>query len=228
MVKSPIRVKTPSCGICSDRPYLETDMKVARPYSRVGIFASQNLSSPIRQIMNFLKVFSKSPSLIDEANSYVAVAKEGKKLPTIESSALMEKNELAFMEGGSILSEPRSVRKTSGGMAGVRIMKGVTVGGFGSESRSSLEWTKLDSGILTITNQRLLFRGNLENRTIPLNKIVSFNTTKQTIEVSVDGKTKISSYKIQNPYIWGTIFNILRNVADPSDLSGVDLDITFK
>lgn len=52
MAKSPIRVKTPSCGLCSDRPYLETDMKVARPYSCGGIFATTILSSPIRQFMN--------------------------------------------------------------------------------------------------------------------------------------------------------------------------------
>ena len=31
--------KNPSCGICSDRPYLETDTEIARSHSRGGFFA---------------------------------------------------------------------------------------------------------------------------------------------------------------------------------------------
>lgn len=35
----PSESKTPSCGICSDGPYLETGMEVFGPHSRGGLFA---------------------------------------------------------------------------------------------------------------------------------------------------------------------------------------------
>lgn len=38
MVKRPFKIKNPSCGICLERPYLETGMEGANPHSRGGLF----------------------------------------------------------------------------------------------------------------------------------------------------------------------------------------------
>jgi len=174
----------------------------------------------------------KRQQMVAEAESYIEKVKERKALPPITPSIFLEKNEQAFLEEQTSLKETRAVRKHSGGMSGVgfRVVKGVYIGGGrrSGTSESHQEWRTIDSGNLVITNQRLVFRGSKENRSIPLKKIISVDTMRDAIEVAAETRNKVMIFPVKNSYIWGAVINIVRRVDDPSNLGDVNLDIKFQ
>jgi hypothetical protein len=170
--------------------------------------------------------------LITEANQYVEEIKSKKAIPIIKSSIFLKEGESAFLEENTDLQETRAVRTFRGGSRGVgfRVAKGISVraGGFSGTSESNQEWTALDTGNLIITNQRLIFNGSKENRSFPIEKILSVETFIESIRISINGRAKSLSFPVQNPYIWSTVINIVCSTKNPLKLDNVKLDIVLK
>jgi hypothetical protein len=103
----------------------------------------------------------------------------------------------------------------------------VYIGGTSGRSISTQQWAALDTGRLTITNQRLVFVGGKEDRTIPLKKIVSVNSSLTEILISVEGRQKTIALAVPNPLIARLIVGICSQVNDPSNLSGDNINIKF-
>lgn len=97
------------------------------------------------------------------------------------------------------LKEPRAVRQSSGGYAGptFRIAKGVSfkMGRFGSTSESHQEIRDIDSGILTITNERLVFSGNLKTINIDLRKIFQIDPFTDGFAIHKEGREKTQYFE---------------------------------
>lgn len=169
---------------------------------------------------------------IAEAENYIEGVRDKKALPIIKSSIFIEKDENVFLEEQTKLNEPRSIRKYSGTMQGVgfRISKRISIGtGTRSgTSESHKEWRTIDSGNLIITNKRLIFNGNTENRTIALKKIISITVALDGIILSIEERNKPVMFSVNNGYIWGAVMNIIKSGNDPLNLGGVNLDIQFK
>ena len=91
-----------------------------------------------------------------------------KKLEPISTTLFLDKDENAFFKESTVLMEARAVRQSVGAGLGLRVMKGVYVGGYKGQSESSQELRAIESGDLIITNKKLVFRGTKENRVIPL------------------------------------------------------------
>jgi hypothetical protein len=104
----------------------------------------------------------------------------------------------------------------------------VYIGGTTGRSISTQQWAALDTGRLTITNQRLVFVGGKEDRTIPLKKIVSVNSSLTEILISVEGRQKTIALAVPNPLIARLIIGICSQASDPLDLSGNNVSVTFK
>jgi len=128
----------------------------------------------------------------------------------------------------STLYETRAVRSYQAGHSGVRVAKGVYIGGTSGRSISTEQWAALDTRRLTITNQRLVFVGGKEDRTIPLKKIVSVNSSLTEILISVEGRQKTIALAVPNPLIARLIIGICSQVNDPSNLSGDKININFR
>lgn len=112
-----------------------------------------------------------------------------------EPSIILKKGEIGIMDLPASLWEGRAVR--TGGYAGtrVRVAKGLSfnVGGFEAESHQELR--EIDSGVLTITNQRFVFSGSKRTLSIKLNKIItvapySDDESFPAISLSREGKQK--------------------------------------
>jgi hypothetical protein len=171
----------------------------------------------------------KRAALIQEAESYIATVKEQKGLPQIPTNSLfLSQGEYAFLEEKSDLKETRAVRKSRGGFGGVRVAKGITIGGYSGTSESHQEWRLLDSGELILTNEKLIFRGNKTNRTIPIDKIMGIDAFPGGIEIDIDGKTKSAAFTVKNPFIWNAAISILRSGKNPLNLEGVELNVEFR
>jgi hypothetical protein len=169
---------------------------------------------------------------ITEANVFMDEVKIKKSLPVISTKLFLDNGEYAILEANTHLLETRAVRNSGGSGIGFRIAKGITIGSYSGQSESHREWRKIDDGMLTLTNKRLIFSGGMENRTIPINKILSLKATFYSnevdmVELIVDGKSKNIAFPVENVYIWGGSIQIVKGAKDPVNLGNMKIDIEF-
>jgi hypothetical protein len=158
--------------------------------------------------------------LLIQARNFAADVQYKRALPTVPTNILLKPGEAAFYSSPSALYETRAVRQYQSGFSGFRIAKGVYVGGTSGRSTSTQQWAKIDGGVLTITNKRLVFDGGQQDRTVQLGKIVSVSCSLTNIEVSVEGRQKTMVFEAANPLIASAIVRLCRQVDDPLNLSG--------
>lgn len=149
----------------------------------------------------------KKDVLKAEVAAFAESAKQRGGLAVITVSIALKPGEQAFLEEQVTLKETRSFTKRSSTGGALRVMKGVYVGGSSGTSRSHNEWRDIDTGTLIITNQRIIFDGRMENRVMPIDRILSVNPLLDGIEVSIENKQKSSFFTVKNSLIWTTVFN---------------------
>jgi hypothetical protein len=164
--------------------------------------------------------------LRNEAQGYIDTVRKNKSLTIIPSPIFLGQAEHLFLQQEATkLIETRAVRHSGGGFGSVRVAKGIRIGGYSGQSESSQEWRTLDTGRLMLTNEKIVFTGSKESRTIPMEKILAVETFRDSIRISVDGRAKSLKFPVSNPYIWGTVVNILKSVKDPLNLGDLKLDV---
>ena len=166
--------------------------------------------------------------LLKEYHEFAANVQQSCALPTMPTNIILKPDERAFYSTRSILYETRAVRQYQAAHSGVRVAKGVYIGGTSGRSISSQQWSKLDTGLLTITNKRLVFVGGREDRTVPLNKVVSVNANLSQIVLSVEGRQKAMVFDVPNPLIASAIIRLSPHAKDASKLSGDNLALDVK
>jgi Short C-terminal domain len=150
--------------------------------------------------------------LIAEKNQFIKDAVTMKRIPTITppTSLILEKDERLILTDPTTLREARAVRENSGGFGSVRMGR-ARIGGYSGTSFSTLQWANLDKGTLYLTNHRLIFQGNKENRNIPLKSIAALQSLPfGTISMSIAGKPKNIQFPVRNPYLWEAVTKIER------------------
>ena len=115
------------------------------------------------------------------------------------SPVILKKNERAILVlNGISFFEPRAVRNTRGsyGGASFRVAKGVTLrtGSFSAKSMSHDELKKVDDGMLTLTNKRMIFTGNKRTTNIDLRKIIAIEPFKDGIASQRENKQKTEHF----------------------------------
>lgn len=174
------------------------------------------------------KLKQQKAILVSAARAYADEIRAKKKMPIIQTTLFLAEGEYALLEEQSQLSETRAVRRSSGGFGGLRVTKRVTLGGYSGASESSQEWRTIDSGKLTLTNQRLIFDGHKGNKTIKLKNILSVqNVSSSSLQMSFDNKSKDASFGVGNAYIWVLAISLLKQVDNPQNLSDVNLQLEF-
>ena len=170
----------------------------------------------------------RSQLLTDNARAFVESLKQTKSLATVQTKIILKKGETAYYSESSKLFETRAVRHYQSGSAGMRVMKGVYIGGSRGKSISNEEWKHIDDGTLIITNKRLVFDGFSQNRNFNLSKIMSVSQGLDKIEVSIENRQKSLVFDCSNPIICSTVIHICAQAENPSDLTDVNLDIQIQ
>lgn len=153
-----------------------------------------------------------------EARTFLSKIDQDQGLTPVATSLILKRGETAYFSGSADLYETRAVRHYVAGHSGVRIMKGVYVGGSKGKSVSSQEWTKVASGSVVVTNKRLLFDGDKNDRNIALNKIFNIESTADGVEVSCENRQKSMIFASRNPIILAIILRICCYAEDPAHL----------
>jgi hypothetical protein len=109
----------------------------------------------------------------------------------------------------SELHEPRAVRQYGGGS--VRVAKGTYVHLGRAESHQ--EMRHIDSGVLTLTNKRLVFSGGTRSSNIDLRKVINTSVYSDGFKVTLENRQKPQFFATNDPEFWyalliGTMKNL--------------------
>jgi len=136
---------------------------------------------------------------IDEARSWAERVQSGTFIPP-DTPIIMRSGELPILHNPSELIEAKATRFYAGG--GTRI-NGIYIGGGASRPVDAL--SKIDSGTLTLTTQRLVFDGEMQSRSVELKNLVSLKWYADAIEIASSKRSKSQVYAVANPILWQAI-----------------------
>lgn len=145
--------------------------------------------------------FKKWRNALESADGY---------LPAVRLPINLQRGETGYFYATSVtLCEPRAVRSGSYGGGSVRVMKGVSIhsGRFASESHD--EWRPITTGNLYVTDRRIVFDGQMKNRIIKLDEVMSVSTGYREVCVNSSKLQKPIGFKDVNGQIFAAVVNAL-------------------
>ena len=131
-----------------------------------------------------------------DMEKFLAILKEGNSplmTSNVNANVLLKPDEKVYASILTNLFEPRSIRQGGGQGVSIPVFKGIYyhLGGFKAESHEEIR--PIDSGVLTITNQRLIFTGKNKSLDIGLGKITTIEPYSDTIVLG-SGDTQEQEY----------------------------------
>jgi hypothetical protein len=147
---------------------------------------------------------------IVEADALFKDVRRRKYLTTVDVNVILECGEAAFRVEPSKLFETRAVRVY--GDTGTRLYGVYYIDGGASESYQRLR--ELDSGLIILTNKRLVFDGTSEKHAVTLADIISVQCWADAIEVHTSRRPKSQVYTVANPFIWKGLIDVLATRPD--------------
>ncbi len=114
-----------------------------------------------------------------------------------ETPLVLLQGEVPILHRAATLMEAKAVRFYGG--VGTRI-KGIYIGGGASTPVDGL--TRIDTGTLTLTTQRLVFDGQMQNRNMSVSQVLSMKTYSDAIEIASAKRAKSQVYLVDNPVLW--------------------------
>ncbi|MEN9632929.1 MAG: hypothetical protein RL077_1333 [Verrucomicrobiota bacterium] len=169
----------------------------------------------------------KNESNAAEAEYFFQKVQSRRGLEPVATNLLLKAGETAYHAESSDLFEPRAVRVGTNNRVGFRVARGVWVGTGTSQSESTDVWKKIDSGLLVITNRRIIFDGQMGTRSLEMSKIVSISPQSDAIEVSVENRQKSSGFSCTNPFKVWAIGNTCARMPDPGKFGTDTIELDF-
>lgn len=102
----------------------------------------------------------------------------------------LSKGEECYFAERTKLREPRAVRVSRHSGYGVRPLRRVGIFEGESTSESHDEWRTIAHGVLYITNKRLVFAGDKQNRVVKIDEVLSIDTYTNAIDVKTSRRAK--------------------------------------
>ena len=133
----------------------------------------------------------------------------------IDSHAFaLAKNELMMrIENQVQLVEGRAVRNTAYGGLSIPIGCGIRIKSGGARGESHEEMRLISTGTLAITNMRLIFIGDFQNRDVPFSKITAMQYTDSELHITSSSRQKTMYFCGLNGRICLTLITSLRTAV---------------
>jgi len=166
---------------------------------------------------------------IHHTKAYFADINTTHRIPEVSTDILLDPGEKAYLYDDHVsLLEMRAARKTETVGAGVRVLKGVYVGGASGTSRAYDELCEIGSGTLTLTNKRIIFNGASNPRNIPLQNIIAVNESSEIIEISLKNRIKSMYFTgVDNAILWKSLVQFIRALPPDGSIPHVDIEIQY-
>jgi len=132
----------------------------------------------------------------------------------------LAKNKIQIFQTADVNLMESRARRISGS-AGVRVAKGVYLGR--TSAKSQQELTDLDKGDLQFHSNQIIFTGELETRTIKLDRIVDIDMYQDTIKLNIESRQKPVYFTNLNQRAWYVFITLFQEL----DLSNENWRDTF-
>lgn len=168
-------------------------------------------------VFTYLKMVSELRKECDDLYSARRLLNEAirlRRIPAINSDIFLKPGEEVFYSGAARLHEIRAASRRNNVFVGGRATKNIFVGGSTGVSRPFDELREIDSGMVTLTNKRIVFDGAYGTRSEEVNKLISAKKVgKSGLEIGIEGKQKSQIYQnIGNLWMLHSLINIVRGL----------------
>jgi archaellum component FlaF (FlaF/FlaG flagellin family) len=113
-----------------------------------------------------------------------------------------EQEKVAAVLPKTTLLEPKTVRVRQGSRnsSSTRIVRGYSVGSgsYNSTTESREQLRAIDLGTLVVTNQRIVFMGQLKTISIDVNKMMGIDEYRDSIGIHIKDKPNVESFRISD------------------------------
>lgn len=140
----------------------------------------------------------------------------------------MKPGERAYWKSPAIMMETRTVRHYQSGSAGIRVAKGVYIGGTRGHSSPVDQWQEIDRGTIYVTNKRIVFDASKLHRNLELKKIVAYEHGRDGVRISVENRQKSMYFVVNDPGILAVVISICMRVSDPDMINPESLKINVE
>ena len=113
----------------------------------------------------------------------------------------LSKGESCYQSFAATLYEPRAVRVSRHGGYGVRATRRIGIFEGESRSESQDEWRAVCCGMLYITDKRIVFAGDMQNREIKLSELLSVDADSRSLIVRSSKRQKAMCFSGLNGQI---------------------------
>lgn len=134
-------------------------------------------------------------------------------LPTLRSTQLIcRRGEVVHAEVAAVLLKETKLREFRGGYSGFsfRVMKGVRYHVGATRGRSAVVGTKMvavDTGVLAVSSQRLVFLGKAQTIDLPYGKVDSLHVFRDGIQFHVSNRQTAPLFKVESGDVIAAIIN---------------------
>lgn len=163
-----------------------------------------NLKELAKSLGIKLELDENSKAILEKYKLYWQV--QNAEIPRIKVDINLNKEEYCYFRTGINWMETRRITKKinyGGPMISFRIAKGLywRAGSLNIQRISNDVLTHIDSGVIYLTNKRLIFIGSKSSKNIQLKKILDFNVYKNGFEIIKDtGKSPFLNFENNTDY----------------------------
>jgi len=118
------------------------------------------------------------------------ISTTGELVPYATDLVLSKGEECLRLEYNVTLYEVRAVRTSTHTFGSMPITRGIRAGRGYSKSESHDEWRPIATGRLYITNKRIYFDGDMQDRKIPLSQLATVKAECSALEISSNTRQK--------------------------------------
>lgn len=164
--------------------------------------------------------------LLAEAQQFVARVQQSRALSPVATGLALGPGEHAFYCAPSVFYET--------GLVQLKPKQGSSAGAaraVGGAWRRRPVWRQMRTGavrgLLTVTNQRLVFEAPMQCRTVPLERMAHVASGLSRVELGLQGQRSRLVFTAANPVILAAIIRLCGQVDNPLDLADTTLRVTL-
>jgi hypothetical protein len=189
-------------GIDSDLTFEEINLTL------VDHMIEKGWARPITPERSEFHVTANVAALVGRLGTLAAMQRGEWDEVTIETSLILRRGEEAYFEQHAVLLKEVAQREYRGGSRGWSIPIGsiqgrsvrYRVGSYrGHLVNLGTDWVPADSGTMTVTNERVVYRGQRKTLEFQYSKLVSLEAYSDAIDLAVSNRQATSCFRVDDP-----------------------------
>jgi|YelNatPaOPRAMG01_1025707.scaffolds.fasta_scaffold04138_4 hypothetical protein len=165
--------------------------------------------------------------ILAEARQFMESVQQRRALSPVPTALTLRPGEHAFYCAASVLRETRLVQLDQPHRAGTGLAGRLGLRRVGGHSVWVESSSRTGSGVLTVTNQRLVFVSRAMARSLLLDSIAQVDSDLNWVELELQDEPGRLRFRAANPLILAAIIRLCLQVDNPLDLADTTVHLTL-